>query len=100
MPANVSVGLGDCSSTPEPPSTATWCDVIGKPVTSKVGNSPAMAAPPHTVRAAAAVIGNNFFMVILPRSKVFKLPWVLDYKVLGPIVGAYDSKIACVVLGR
>jgi hypothetical protein len=41
------------------------------------------------MRAAAAVIGNKFFMVILPRSEVFKygfrgLPFVLAYEVLRP----------------
>src|SRR6478736_1546469 len=43
--------------------TATWCRVIGKPISSKVGSSPAPAAEP-TIIGAMAAIKNIFFMLI------------------------------------
>src|SRR5262249_6600735 len=46
--------------------TATWCGVIGKPISSKVGSSAAAAPAPFNMTAVMAVIENRFFMINLP----------------------------------
>src|SRR5262249_6450567 len=46
--------------------TATWCGVIGRPISSKVGSSAAAAPAPFNMTAVMAVIENRFFMINLP----------------------------------
>jgi hypothetical protein len=66
----MSVGVADRSSTFVPPNNATWCDEIGKLISSKLGSfklhARALSVVGPATIAMAVAIKNRFFMIETP----------------------------------